>query len=164
MIILRRLLRDICQNRIRPAERHHRHLAEEDRDLAEDIIRSETDQEGCNRDQPQRQPDCGHAQRPRWVGLHVVGNRLTEHAVNNSRVLAATVLDRLEFLPAKPRTNKAHDTGRNDDHRERHGKEEDRDERDCGDRNHHRIAQRALADPHHRLDDDGEHRGLQAEE
>ena len=29
---------------------------------------------------------------------------------------------------------------------------------------HDPVAQRALADPHHRLDDDGEHRGLQAKE
>ena len=41
VIMLDRLLRDIGEHRIGAAERHHRHLAEEQRDLAEHIGRSE---------------------------------------------------------------------------------------------------------------------------
>ena len=37
VIVLHRLLRDIGEHRVGAAERDHRHLAEEDRDLAEDV-------------------------------------------------------------------------------------------------------------------------------
>ncbi len=45
VIILDRLLRDIGQHRIGAAERHHRHLAEEHGDLAEDVGAAEGDEQ-----------------------------------------------------------------------------------------------------------------------
>jgi len=50
--MLHRLLRDIGQHRIGAAERHHRHLTEEHRDLAEHIGLSDCDQQRKNRHQP----------------------------------------------------------------------------------------------------------------
>ena len=57
VIMLDRLLGDIGQHRIGAAERHHRHLAEEQRDLAEHVGLSERDQERGDRHQPEQQPD-----------------------------------------------------------------------------------------------------------
>ena len=54
--------------------------------------------------------------------------------------------------------------GRDDDDREGHVEKEDRDKGDGGQRDHQPVAQRALADADHGMDDDGEHRGLQPEE
>ena len=54
--------------------------------------------------------------------------------------------------------------GGEDDQRERHAEDEDRDERGGGDGDHHVVLQRPPADAHHRLEHDGEHGGLQAEE
>ena len=45
------------------------------------------------------------------------------------------------------------------DQRERHIEEEDADESEGGDRVHQSVAQRAPADAHNRIDDDGENGG-----
>ena len=55
-VVLDRLLRDIGEHRIGAAERHHRHLAEEDSDLAEDVGAAQSSQQCDDGDEPQRQP------------------------------------------------------------------------------------------------------------
>ena len=74
------------------------------------------------------------------------------------------MLDRGKFRPAASGAEIADHAGGDDDDREGDGEKEDRDEGDGGQRDHDPVAQRALADAHHGLDDDGEHRGLQPEE
>ena len=67
VIMLDRLLRDIGQHRIGAAEGHQRHLAEEQRDLAEDIAPGRGRSGGRDRHQPEQQPDRGDRERPRGM-------------------------------------------------------------------------------------------------
>jgi hypothetical protein len=67
-IMLDRLLGDIGEHRIGAAERHHRHLREEEADLAEDIVRAEQGEQQRHRRQPEQQEDRRDAQRPAQFG------------------------------------------------------------------------------------------------
>ena len=52
-VMVDRLLGDIGQHRIGAAERDHRHLAEEDRDLGEDVVGPAQEPQQGHRDEPQ---------------------------------------------------------------------------------------------------------------
>ena len=62
------------------------------------------------------------------------------------------------------RAQEAEQRCRQHDERERHGQEEDRDECGAGDDPLHAVLERAPGDPQQRLDDDGEHGRLDADE
>ena len=101
VIMLDRLLGDIGQHRIGAAERHHRHLGEEQRDLAEHVGLPEPDQQRGNRHHPQQQPHRTYAQRAADARAHVIGQFLAEQAVDRGRLLvAAAVFDGGEFRPS----------------------------------------------------------------
>jgi hypothetical protein len=68
----------------------------------------------------------------------------------------------LELGKRRPAADEADQAGTQDDDGERHVKEEDAYERRRGKPAHHVVLERALADPDHRLEDDGKHRRLQA--
>ena len=60
-VVLDRLLGDIGEHRVGAAERHHRHLAEEDGDLAEDVAAAQGGEQRDHRNEPKHQP---YARRP----------------------------------------------------------------------------------------------------
>ena len=82
VVVLDRLLRDIGQHRVGAAEGHHRHLREEDRDLAEDVA-------GPERPAGRRRPAPATARaRWRWRAAHAptvgrawAGKFLAEQAI-----------------------------------------------------------------------------------
>jgi hypothetical protein len=157
------LLCDIGQHRVGAAEGHHRHLAEEQRDLAKGVGRPKADQDCRDRRQPQREPHQADAQRSRRIGAGVLGRLVAERAVGIG-IFLGPMFAAGKFRPAALGADIADDPGRDDDDRERHREEEDRDKGYRCQRQHDVVAQRALADAHQRLDHDREHRGLQPEE
>ncbi len=157
------LLRDIGEHGIGAAESHHRHLGEEQRDLAKGVGRSERHEDRNGGREPQRSPEQGNAQRARIVGAGVLRHLLAECAVDVGRLRAA-MAGAGEFTASAFRAEITDQSGGDDDDREGDGKEEDADEGNPGQRDHDVVAQCALSDAHQRLDHDGEHRGLQPEE
>ena len=135
VIVLDRLLRDIGEHRIGAAEGDHRHLAEEQRDLAEHVGRAER-RAAAPRPAParaaarraatlQRAGECSDGRGraiPSPSRLSAVGGRLLPPpcrapAANSGRPrLAADIADH---------------AGAEDDERERHVEKEDRDEGDA---------------------------------
>src|SRR5438132_8994156 len=65
---------------------------------------------------------------------------------------------------AEPAAGEADDPGAKYDDRKRHAEEKDRDEGNDREPHHDVVLQRPPADPRYRLEDDGEHRGLEPEE
>ena len=63
MIGRHRLLRDITQDCVSPAEGHQRHLAEKYRDRSEDVAGSRSDGHGRDGDKPQGEPERGDPHR-----------------------------------------------------------------------------------------------------
>lgn len=110
---------------------------------------------------------ASQAAKPRSVravfGFDVIWHPLAQHAVDHRGILAA-VFERSEFRSAKPGPDEADDGSGDDDERKRRSEEEDHDERARRERDHDRVAQCALADADYRLDDDGEHGRLEAED
>ena len=153
VIMLDRLLGDIGQHRIGAAERHHRHLGEEQRDLAEHVGLPEPDQERGDRHQPQQQPDRAYASaRAPTLGRTWSGNSSPSRLSTRGRLLvAAAVLDARRIPAVRSRAEIADHAGRDDDDREGDVEKEDRDEGDRRERDHHPVAQRALADADHGL-------------
>ena len=89
-IMLHRLLRHIGEHRVGAAERHHRHLGEEHRDLAEDVGWPEPDQQDGDRRKPQREPDRADASAPACrFGRVCGGNSLPSRSSVGRRALPA---------------------------------------------------------------------------
>ena len=79
-------------------------------------------------------------------------------------VLAAAVAGGRKRLRPPARAEIAEEAGGDDDHRERHPETEDADESGGGDGDRGPASQRSPRHPHHRFENDGKHRRLQAEE
>ena len=167
VIVIDRLLRHIGQHRIGTTEGDHGHLAEEHRDLGEDVVAAQAEIERRHRHQPEGQEHRRHGERPAQVrpGMRRSGlaqQRLGIGHVGRAHVAVAAA--RLERRPAELAAREADDAGADDDDGERHVVEEDGDEGRDRDRAHDVVAQGALADAQHRLDHDHQHGGLQPEE
>src|SRR5581483_4267896 len=107
MEIRHRLLRDIGEHRIRAAKGDQRHLAEEYRDLTENIRRAEKPQQRSHRHKPKRQPDDGNPKRACDAGTRVFGQRIAEKAIDHGIWLAVAVTCLDEEVGSPPATDEA---------------------------------------------------------
>src|SRR5262245_29041282 len=165
-VIFDRLLRDIGEYRIGAAERHHRHLAEEHGDLAEDVGAAERDKQRDDRNEPERKPNGRNGQRARDGGAGVLGYALAEHVVDDGRFALVGAMSRadLKLGEAHQAGDEADDRGAEDDDRKRNVEEEYADESDRRERDHHPVLERAFADADQGFDHDRENGSLEAEE
>ena len=102
VIVLDRLLRDIGQHRIGAAERHHRHLAEEHRDLAEDVVpaRATTSSSATGTSHSASQIAATRSAARRF-GRACVGHVVAEQAVDRRGACAPPCPPPRE-MPARP--------------------------------------------------------------
>src|SRR4051795_4087636 len=82
MIALDRLLGDVGEHGISPTKGDHRHLGEEYRDLAEDVAGPEERKKAKDRNEPEGQPDGGHAQAAGHIRTRMRGQLFAEKAVH----------------------------------------------------------------------------------
>ena len=78
MVVLDRALGDIGENGIGASECDHRHLAEEDRDLTENIAGAKRGKNSYDRHQPKREPYSRDRQRTRHRRVGVLGQFIPE--------------------------------------------------------------------------------------
>jgi hypothetical protein len=125
------LPRDIGQHRIGAAEGDHHHLAEEERDLREDISAAERGIEDGHRHQPQRREDRADGKRPAQIGLGVCRCLLAQKRIGISDLPVADLAEAAAGKERRPfalAADPADQAGGQHDQRKGHVIEEDRDE------------------------------------
>ena len=124
-------------------------------------------EEKGRRPEPEHQAHRRDPERPgeRWAGVRRQGFSQSRRRVGNRLAVPGTVpAPAEEGRVPSPAAEIADHACRENDERKRHIEQEDRHERDGGDRDHDVVLQRPPADPHDGLEHDRQHRGLQAEE
>ena len=165
-IMLDCLLGDIGENGVSAAEGDHRHLAEEDGDLAEHVARSQADKQRNDRNEPEHEPDTRGPQRTGNGRPRVLRQFIAEEIIDHAAVVlagrAVTAFD-LECGRAAPAPEKTDQRCAEDNDGKRHGEKEYADESSRREDEHRVVLQRALADPDDSLQNDREDCGLETE-
>ena len=127
VVVLDRLLRHVGQHGVGAAEGDHRHLAEEDSDLAEHVGAAERGEQRCHWDEPQRQPHRPKLARSA-APWDVHGRAIARQAGSPqrrplfARSVTAAALKRSQHRslpPTKPDQRRAEDDDREAAHRKR---------------------------------------------
>ena len=168
-VVLHRLLRDVGEDRIRPAKRHHRRLAEENPLAHEHAVPPEPQPDRDHWRSPQHATPREHLPRPPPRRLHVPFARLViiDHRPHPHRCFLPSAARAMPFhhienvLPLRP-THPAHHQRPHHNHRKRHVPHKDRPERHRRDAPHHAIFKRLLPNPQHRRNHHRQHRRLES--
>ena len=156
------LLRDIRQHGISAPERYHCHLREEESDCAENIVRTEQQYDQSDRRQPQGQPYPSNPEAADDLWMRVGWQGFTQKCC--LVIVCAMSVREQKIRQAEARAEVADQSGGDDDQGKWNPQKEDRHKRQCCDHLRRSAPQRPPTHPKHGLDDDGEHRGLQAEQ
>ena len=156
---LHRLLGDVGEHGVRPAEGHDRGAGEEQPLLGEHAVPSGQQRHGGDRhapDQRARPAAPVGCRRPEGRSVCSASSGITGGGPSSP----ASALPPCGTAPGRHRPS-AHPArpAASDHDRERDGEQEQRQERGDGQGHQRGAGQRAPADPDHGLDDDGEHRG-----